>query len=203
MPYLLPDLIQKIRKVGIALPLLILCMPTFAHEGGGIVGGFKSGFMHPLLGPDHILAMIAVGIWGAFLGRPAIWVLPVVFPLVMGFGGALGVMGVPLPGTEVGIALSSVVLGCMIVFAQRPPLWVAALVVGIFAVFHGHAHGVELPNAADPVAYSLGFVVATGALHLGGIGFGELTRWKVGQTLVRVAGACIAFGGVAFLGGWV
>ena len=203
MPNLLPNWLHKLRKVGIALPLLILCMPVFAHEGGGIVGGFKSGFMHPLLGPDHILAMVAVGIWGAFLGRPAIWVLPVVFPLVMAFGGALGVLGVPMPGAEIGIALSSVVLGAMILFAQRPPLWVAAVVVGIFAIFHGHAHGVELPDAADPVAYSLGFVVATGALHLAGIGLGELTRWKAGQVVVRVAGACIAAGGVAFLGGWV
>ncbi len=203
MPFLSPLMIRQLRKVGFALPFLILCMPALAHEGAGIVGGFKSGFMHPLLGVDHILAMVAVGIWGAFLGRPAIWVLPVVFPLVMAFGGALGVMGVPLPGAEIGIALSSVILGGMILFAQRPPLWVAAVVVGIFAVFHGHAHGVELPNAADPVAYSLGFVVATGALHLIGIGFGELIRWKAGQTVVRATGALIALGGFAFLGGWV
>lgn len=183
--------------------LLSISAPALAHEGGGAVGGFVAGFMHPLSGTDHILAMVAVGIWGAFLGRPAIWVLPVVFPMVMAVGGALGVMGVPLPWTETGIALSSLVLGLMVATARRPPLWVAGLIVAVFAIFHGHAHGVELPSAADPVAYSLGFVIATGLLHLGGIAIGELTRWKVGRIFVRTSGVCIAAGGVAFLGGWL
>lgn len=155
-----------------------------------------------MLGWDHVIAMVAVGLWGAFLGMPAIWVLPVVFPLVMAFGGALGVMGVPLPGVEVGIALSAVLLGGMVAFAARPPLWVAAVLVASFAIFHGHAHGTELPQAANALAYSLGFVVATGLLHLSGIGFGLLTRWPQGRVLVRVVGAGIAAAGAAFLFGF-
>jgi urease accessory protein len=191
------------RSLLCAVVLIVLALPAMAHEGGGIVGGFTAGFRHPLSGADHVLAMVAVGIWGAFLGAPAIWVLPVVFPMVVSVGGAMGVMGIPLPATETGIALSSVVLGLMIALARRPPLWVAGVIVGAFAIFHGHAHGMELPGAADPVAYSLGFVMSTGMLHLCGIALGELTRWKAGRSLIRVAGICIACGGIGFLGGWI
>ncbi|MBG6082117.1 HupE/UreJ family protein [Rubrivivax gelatinosus] len=180
--------------------LALLPLLASAHTGDGVVGGFASGFLHPLLGWDHVAAMVAVGLWGAFLGRPAIWVLPVVFPLVMTVGGALGVAGVPLPGVEIGIALSAVLLGGAVAFAARPALWVAALLVGAFAVFHGHAHGTELPGAADPVAYSLGFVVATGLLHLAGIALGETVRWPYGRAVVRATGALIAGAGVFFLG---
>ncbi len=170
-----------------------------AHTGEGITGGFSSGFMHPLFGLDHVVAMVAVGLWGAFLGAPAIWVLPITFPLVMTIGGALGVAGVPLPGVEIGIALSAIVLGAMVAFAARPPLWLAAVIVAVFAIFHGHAHGTELPGAADPIAYSLGFVVATGLLHLAGIAIGLVTRWKHGRTFVRTCGVGIAAAGVFFL----
>jgi urease accessory protein len=174
-----------------------------AHEGGGIAGGFFSGFMHPILGWDHVAAMFAVGLWGAFLGSPAIWVLPVVFPLVMTIGGALGIAGITLPAVEVGIASSAMVLGLMVVFAARPPLWVAAVIVGVFAIFHGHAHGTELPAAAVPLAYSLGFVLATGLLHLSGITFGLLARWPAGQVAVRAGGGLIALAGAGFLIGAV
>jgi urease accessory protein len=112
------------------------------------------------------------------------------------------VMGVTLPGVEIGIALSAVLLGGMVATAARPPLWVAAMLVAAFAIFHGHAHGTELPQAANPLAYSLGFVVATGLLHLSGIAFGLLTRWPQGRVLVRLVGAGIAAGGVAFLFGF-
>jgi len=118
---------------------------------------------------------------------------------VMTVGGALGVMGVPLPAVETGIALSAVALGAVVAAALRPPLWVAAVLVGIFAIFHGHAHGTELPDAADPVAYSLGFVTATGLLHLAGIALGLVTRWPAGVTAVRAVGAGIAVGGLGFL----
>lgn len=191
------------RTTAILLVLVLASFPAMAHEGGGLAGGFAAGFLHPVSGMDHVLAMVAVGILGAFLGMPAVWVLPVVFPLVMALGGVLGVMGIALPATEMGIALSSLVLGLMIAMAKRPPLWLAVAIVGLFAVFHGHAHGMELPGSADPVAYSLGFVVSTGLLHVAGIALGELTRWKLGRTVVRIAGAGIACGGVAFLGGWV
>ena len=186
--------------LGLALALLALVPGTAsAHAETGTVGGFISGFKHPINGLDHIVAMVAVGLWGAFLGGRAMWLLPVVFPMVMAFGGALGVMGVPLPGIEVGIAISGVCLGLMVCLAAKPPLWVAAVLVGVFAIFHGHAHGTELPQAANPIAYSLGFVIATGLLHLGGIASGLLTRWPAGRAAVRAAGAGIAALGVAFM----
>jgi len=146
-----------------------------------------------------VIAMVAVGIWGAFLGRTAIWVLPIIFPMVMAFGGALGVIGVELPYVEVGIALSAVVLGLMIAFAVNPPLQLAAIIVAVFAIFHGHAHGTELPGAASPVAYSLGFVLATGLLHLSGIAFGFIDRVPNGKRLIQGAGVVIAALGGFFL----
>lgn len=184
------------------LLLLILVSPqVFAHSAEGLAGGFLSGLMHPVLGPDHVIAMVAVGLWGAFLGTPAIWLLPIVFPMVMAFGGALGVAGVPIPAVETGIAVSAIVLGAMVAFAVRPPIWVAAVIVGAFAIFHGHAHGTELPGSASPLAYSLGFVIATGLLHLCGIAFGALTHWPAGSIAVRAGGGLIALGGFAFLFG--
>lgn len=163
------------------------------------MGGFVSGFTHPLLGLDHIVAMVAVGLWGAFLGGRAMWALPVVFPVVMAFGGAAGVLGIPLPGVETGIALSGIVLGLMVAFAAKPPLWVAGVIVGVFAVFHGHAHGTELPEAANAVTFAIGFVISTGLLHLAGIAFGLLTKWKSGQIVIRTAGVAIAAIGFCFL----
>jgi len=117
----------------------------------------------------------------------------------MAFGGALGLMGMPLPGTEAGIALSALVLVLAIVTAWRPALWVAALVVGFFAIFHGHAHGTELPDGASGMTYSLGFVAATGVLHACGIGIGVIQRWSTGQLVLRAAGMGVAAAGVAFL----
>ncbi|KAA3629125.1 MAG: Ni/Fe hydrogenase [Proteobacteria bacterium] len=189
--------------IRIVSPVLLAAFSTAAasHTGNGDTGGFISGLYHPVLGWDHVAAMVAVGLWGAFLRNPAIWVLPVVFPLVMAVGGALGVTGVQLPLVETGIAASAIVLGAMILLAVRPPLSVAAVLVGAFAVFHGHAHGVELPAAADAVAYSAGFVLATGALHLGGIAFGLMTRWPAGRAAVRACGGGIALAGIGFLTG--
>ena len=175
--------------------------PALAHEGTGVAGGFTSGFMHPILGWDHVAAMVAVGLWGAFLGAPAIWVLPIVFPLVMALGGSLGIARVPLPSVEIGIAASAVVLGIMIALGARPPLWVAAIIVGAFAIFHGHAHGTELPVAADALAYAVGFVIGTGLLHLIGITLGLATRWETGKVALRAAGGAIAIAGMAFLTG--
>jgi urease accessory protein len=182
------------------LLLVLAGMPASAHTGS-MTGGFIGGFAHPLFGPDHVVAMVAVGLWGAFLGAPAIWVLPIVFPLVMAAGGVIGILGVPLPGVETGIALSAIVLGMMVALAAKPPLPVAAVLVGAFAIFHGYAHGAELPPGTDAVAYSIGFVVATGLLHLTGIAFGQLARWPAGRMAVRVAGGAIALAGVAFLNG--
>jgi urease accessory protein len=192
---------RLIRQAFLVLAAVLSACPAFAHSGDGFSGGFTGGFVHPIFGPDHVIAMVAVGLWGAFLGAPAIWLLPIVFPLVMAFGGVLGILGVPLPGVEIAIALSAVVLGLMVALAARPPLWVAAVLVGVFAIFHGHAHGAELPAGANAVAFSVGFVVATGLLHLAGISFGLLARWPAGRLAVRAAGGAIAVTGVAFLNG--
>lgn len=185
-----------------AIPLLLLSSLVAAHTGEGINSGFASGFWHPILGWDHVVAMVAVGLWGAFLGAPAIWLLPVVFPLVMAFGGALGMIGVPLPAVETGIALSGVVLGLLVVFAVRAPLWVAAIIVGVFAIFHGHAHGTEFPTEFNAYGYAVGFVIGTGLMHLIGIAIGFLTRTDMGTYVVRASGAVIAAVGAAFLFGF-
>jgi urease accessory protein len=173
--------------------------PTLAHSATDVAGGLEAGLLHPLYGLDHVVAMVAVGLWGAFVGPPAIWLLPIVFPMVMAVGGAMGVIGIPIPFIEVGIAVSAIVLGLMVAFAVRPPLWIAALLVGAFAVFHGHAHGTELPGAANPLAYSIGFVVSTGLLHLAGIALGLLAKWPAGRIIVRAGGALISAAGVSFL----
>jgi urease accessory protein len=191
-------LIQK-TLLPIALLLFVLPATASAHSETGHAGGFSSGFLHPLTGLDHIVAMVAVGLWGAFLAGRAMWLLPVVFPVVMALGGALGVLGVPVPSVETGIALSGVVLGLMIVFAVKPPLWVAAVIVGVFAIFHGHAHGTELPESANAMTFAAGFVVSTGLLHLAGIALGLLVRWPWGRVAVRAGGGAIALTGFGFL----
>jgi urease accessory protein len=189
------------RPLLLAALALLAATAAEAHTAAGAGGGFASGFTHPLFGFDHVVAMVAVGLWGAVLGAPAIWLLPVVFPLVMALGGALGVLGVPLPAVETGIALSGVVLGLLVALFVRAPLWVAAVIVGAFAIFHGHAHGTELPEAVNPYAYAAGFVVGTGLLHLAGIAIGGLTKTKEGTWAVRAAGVVIAAVGAAFLTG--
>jgi urease accessory protein len=145
--------------------------------------------------------MIAVGLWGAQLGPPALWLLPVTFPMVMAVGGFLGLMGVALPGVEIAIALSALLLGAMVATEARPPVLIAAVLVGFFAIFHGHAHGTELPAGESGLAYSIGFVVATGMLHGIGIAIGLVHRWPAGRIAMRVAGGAVAMAGVVFLWG--
>ena len=190
-------------RFAFACLLLLLPMTAGAHTESGTIGGFVSGFRHPLTGLDHIVAMVAVGLWGAYLGAPAMWLLPVVFPVVMALGGGLGVLGVPLPAVEKCIALSGVMLGLAVAFAARPPLWLSAGIVGFFAIFHGHAHGTELPEAANAMTYAVGFVIATGLLHLSGIALGLLVRWPWGRMVVRTGGAAIAIIGLGFLFGMI
>lgn len=173
--------------------------PAAAHVGAGQAAGFLTGLQHPWSGLDHVLAMIAVGLWGAQLGNPALWLLPVIFPLVMAMGGLVGLLGFPLPGIEIGIALSAVLLGMMVVGEVRPGLVSAAVLVGIFAVFHGHAHGTELPDGQSGLLYSMGFIVGTGCLHALGIMVGLLHRWPAGRLALRGAGAFIGVMGVSFL----
>lgn len=181
------------------LAILLLPRMASAHMAGGETGGFLSGMHHPISGWDHILAMVAVGLWGAQLGKPANWMLPVTFPLVMAFGGFLGLIGVPIPAVEFGIALSAIILGFMVFSENRPQLWLAAVIVGIFAIYHGHAHGTELPPGESGLLYSAGFVIATGCLHGVGIALGLAHRWTNGRAAIRWAGAVIAVGGVYFL----
>jgi urease accessory protein len=193
---------MRSRTFGGPLVVALLCATSaFGHTGEAAGAGFGTGFLHPMTGWDHVAAMVAVGLWGAFLGPPAIWLLPVTFPLVMAVGGALGVAGVPLPGIETGIAASAMVIGLAVLLAWRPPLLVAAIVVGFFAVFHGHAHGQEMPLAASPLAYAAGFVIGTGLLHLAGISLGLFAKSERGALAVRGLGAVIALAGVGFLTG--
>ena len=174
---------------------------TAAHTGSGAVGGFASGFQHPILGYDHLLAMLAVGIWGAQMGGRSVWTLPVTFPLIMAVGGIAGMLGLWLPQVELGIALSVLALGLAIAFAWRPFEPVALAMIAVFALFHGYAHGTELPEAADPAAYSAGFVLATGLIHVCGIGIGLLVGRLLQGNVARGLGAAIAAGGLYFL--WI
>lgn len=190
------------RALAIMATLMVLALseaPALAHEGNGVQRGFLSGVMHPLAGLDHLLAMVAVGLWGAFLGRPLIVALPVIFPAVMALGGLLGIAGIPMPPVEIGIALSVAVLGTAIAAAYRAPVWLACVAVGVFGLFHGYAHGQELPAASDPTAYGLGFVLATGALHVAGIAIGLLNSRPGGRKATRALGAGIALAGLVFL----
>lgn len=195
----IPKRLRFVSRLMVAIVLFLASEPAIAHDGTGLKGGFVSGFAHPLTGPDHMLAMIAVGLWGAFLGRPMIYLLPMIFPMMMTFGGAVAMVGVPLPPVELGIALSVVVLGAMILFAVRAPIWVACTIVGIFGLFHGYAHGLEIPSAADPIGYSTGFVLATGMLHVFGITLGLLRTRPGGDVITRGLGGGTVVAGLWFL----
>lgn len=177
----------------------MMSTPAAAHDGTGLAGGFVAGFLHPVSGLDHLLAMISVGLWGAFLGRPLLYVLPMVFPGMMVVGGVLGMAGVGFPPVEAGIAVSVLILGAMILLAIRAPVIIACAIVALFAVFHGYAHGAELPSAADPVGYSAGFVLCTGMLHLVGMALGLLRSSRAGTIALRTAGGAIALSGMWFL----
>jgi urease accessory protein len=200
--------IAKCRHPGrVVLAALVLAaiwpLVAWGHVESGQAGGFLSGLSHPVSGLDHVIAMVAVGLWGAQLGMPALWVLPVAFPMMMAFGGMLGLIGTPLPGVEIGIALSAVVLGALVLGQVRLPLIAAVGVVALFAVFHGHAHGTELETGQNAMLYSLGFVIATGMLHAVGITIGLIHRWELGRQMLRGAGALVMSGGLYFLWGAV
>lgn len=177
---------------------LCLAGTAAAHTGGMSGHGFSAGFSHPIFGLDHLFAMLAVGMWGAFLGAPAIWALPVTFPLVMALGAVLGIAGVPLPAVEWVIAFSVIVLGVAIALAARPPVSVAASLVGLFAVFHGFAHGQELPPESSALSFAIGFVLATGLIHISGIAIGLVVRLPNGTTVLRLGGVVVAAVGCWF-----
>jgi urease accessory protein len=179
--------------------LILFASPAAAHSGTGLPGGFVAGVAHPLTGLDHMLAMASVGLWGHFLRRPLIYLLPIVFPIMMAAGAGTAMIGIPLPPVEFGIALSVIILGSLILGAVRLPVLAACAVVGLFALFHGYAHGLELPSAADPIGYSLGFVLATGSLHVIGIAIGTLAFVPRGETMLRALGGVTLLFGVYFL----
>jgi len=184
----------------VVLALAVTPHPAMAHVEQGQAAGFFAGLKHPWSGLDHVLAMIAVGLWGAQLGTPAIWLLPVAFPMMMSLGATMGLIGMGLPGVEIGIALSALLLGGMVLGEVRTKPAIAVLLVGFFAIFHGHAHGTELPPGQSGLLYSMGFVIATGCLHCMGIGIGLVHRWPAGRLALRGSGALIAGMGLVFLG---
>lgn len=166
---------------------------------GGATSGFLTGFLHPLGGLDHFLAMFSVGLWGAQIGGRSVWTLPVTFPLIMVVGGFLGIAEIPLPGVEIGISLSILVLGAAIVMNWKSSEFLMLALVSIFAIYHGFAHGTELPKATDPADYAIGFVVATGLIHILGIGIGMLAQKYYSGKLTRALGGLVILGGVYFL----
>lgn len=196
-----------------ALPVMVAAaaialMPgiALAHTGVGDTSGFSHGFVHPLTGIDHLLAMMMVGVFAWQLGGRALWMVPLTFVLVMAIGGAFGVAGVSIPFVETGIALSVIVLGAAVAFRLSMPVAIAVALVGLFAVFHGHAHGEEMPENAAGLAYGLGFMLATAALHLAGIGLGFLIGQiadERGPAVVRIMGGVVAVAGLALLGGLI
>lgn len=175
-------------------------VPASAHALGGVMGGFGSGFGHPLAGFDHFLAMLAVGLWGAQMGGRSVWTLPATFPLIMCIGGIFGMLGIgPGATIETGIALSLIVLGGAIAARWIASEWAALMIVAVFAFFHGYPHGQEAPRAVDPAAYTVGFVVSTGLIHILGIGVGfGLGRFYQGK-IVQALGLVIVACGVYFL----
>lgn len=198
---------SKPIKFNAALAALVLAPSlAFAHTGVGGTTGFFHGFSHPLSGLDHVLAMIMVGIIAWQLGGRALWLVPATFVLVMAAGGALGMAGIGLPFVEAGIALSVIVLGAVVALGIRAPVAIAAGVVGLFAVFHGHAHGAEMPAAAGGIAYAIGFMLATAVLHIAGIGLGFIVARigdRHGMIAVRTAGGLAAVAGVGLLSGLI
>lgn len=177
---------------------------AFAHTGTGTAADFGHGFLHPITGIDHILAMVAVGIFAYQIGGRALWLVPAIFILGMLFGGVLGISGINVPFVELGIALSVIVLGAVVCLGAKAPVAAVMSVLGFFAIFHGHAHGTEIPENTGGLAYAMGFVGATGILHLSGIGIGFLIG-HVGKThepaVARIAGGLMTVAGIGILVG--
>jgi urease accessory protein len=164
-----------------------------AHNLGAHGAGFVSGVAHPLTGLDHMLAMIAVGMWAVQLGGRAYWSVPLAFVGMMILGAVVAAAGLPLPVVESGIAASVLILGLLIAFSARMPIPIGMVLVGVFALFHGHAHGTELPQAASAASYGLGMLLATIGLHATGLGAGIL--FQRATVLLRIGGAMIAGAG--------
>ena len=182
----------------------LLPAAAFAHTGVGQASGFTHGFVHPITGLDHILAMVMVGVFAWQLGGRALWLVPMAFVALMAVGGALGMAGVAVPYVEIGIALSVVVLGAVVALGLKAPTAVAMAMVGLFSLFHGHAHGAEMPEDTAGVAYGMGFMLATALLHAVGLGLGFAVGKageRYGAAIVRATGGVAAVAGVGLLAG--
>jgi urease accessory protein len=190
----------------LALAFALLPTAALAHTGHGDTAGFVHGFMHPIGGLDHVLAMVAVGVFAFVLGGRALFLVPLAFVGMMAVGFLVGIAGTEVPFVELGIALSSIVIGG--VAALGRPIHVAAAMslVGVFAIFHGHAHGAEMPVDSSGLMYAAGFLAATALLHLAGIlaalGTAKLVG-KYGKPAAQVAGGVFALGGIGVLAGWL
>lgn len=187
----------------VLLLALLAPLSALAHEGSSLpYGSFVAGLAHPVLGIDHFLAMVSVGIVSAQIGGRAIWTVPGTFVTVMALGGVLGWLDVGLTSIEFGIAFSVLVLGIAIAADRKMPILAAMGAVAIFATFHGYAHGAEMPTVANPVRYALGFMTGTALLHIAGVLIGDISQhYARGKVLLRVAGAAIAGAGTWFLVG--
>lgn len=190
---------------GLLLLALLAPLTSLAHEGSSLpYSSFIAGLAHPVLGVDHFLAMVSVGILSAQIGGRAIWTVPATFVSVMAAGGLLGWLNVGLTSIELGIAFSVLILGLAIAADRKVPVLLAMVAVGIFAIFHGYAHGAEMPSVASPVRYALGFMTGTALLHISGVLVGDISQhYERGKVLLRIAGAAIAGAGTWFLAGLV
>ncbi|HEY5778752.1 MAG TPA: HupE/UreJ family protein [Terrimicrobiaceae bacterium] len=186
---------QTSRVFAVLAAILLLPSLAHAHVGVGETGGFLHGMGHPLSGLDHICAMVAVGLWASQMGGRAIWAVPLTFVGVMALAGALGMFGFHVPFVETGIVVSVLTLGVLIAAAVRLPLSSSMIIVGLFAIFHGYAHGAEMPETASGLAYAAGFVAATAFLHACGIGLGIAIQKLASPAVVRFAGIAIVFCG--------
>jgi len=194
------------RRALLAAVLLFASSAAHAHTGVGATHGFAHGFLHPISGIDHVLVMVAVGLIAAHLGSRALWAVPLSFAAMMIVGGAAGMAGMVLPFVEIGIGLSVVILGAAVAFGLHLPTVAAMAMVGLFAIFHGHAHGAEIPESTSGFEYALGFVTATATLHACGIGLGLLLGRlgeAQGSRVSQVAGGAMALAGVAILAGFI
>jgi urease accessory protein len=192
-------------RILLSLCFLFLTSTAFAHTGAGSTSGFMHGFLHPLSGIDHMLAMVPVGVFAGHLGGRALWLVPCAFVSMMIVGDILGMTGAPVPLVEVGIGLSVVLLALAVAVQVHRPTLAAMAVVGFFAVVHGHAHGSEMPDTASGLFYGMGFTLATALLHLVGIGLGlSLFALKGdGRCVAQVGGGAISLVGVGMLAGLI
>lgn len=189
---------KLLRPLLPATLVLLAAGPALAHTGTGMLDHVHDGFLHPMLGADHLLAMVGVGLWAAQIGGRALWALPLSFIGFMVGGAALGMAGIAMPEVETLIGVSLLLFGIVVALAWKPATPLAMAITAFFALAHGHAHGAELPEAATPVAYAAGFVIATALLHGVGLAAGLLLKAR-GAVLVRALGGLVALGGAYFL----